>query len=101
MLSLAIPLGITSCIETYYSAVSGYEVDGGIPSIAWITMGTIEDGSKPGWFNNYSVPLYYATNGCGRLVQAVLQIAGFITENRYRIGGEELYRRHKLLQTSQ
>lgn len=56
ILSLVIPLGITSCIETYYSAVSGYEVDGGIPSIAWITMGTIENGSKPGWFNNYLNP---------------------------------------------
>lgn len=82
VLSLVIPFGITSCIETYYAAVSGYEVDGGIPSIAWITMGTIEDGSKPGWFNNYSVPIYYATN-CSRKLTSEIALERLETQLAY------------------
>jgi hypothetical protein len=45
-------------IEKYYSSVSGYDINGGIPSISWIAMGTLEGGC-PGWFNNYPVPAYY------------------------------------------
>lgn len=56
-----LPLGAVAIIEQYYQRISGYEVTGGIPSVAWITMGTIENGSAPGWFNNYSVPVYYST----------------------------------------
>lgn len=65
ILSFVLPCVAVLCVEKGYTIVSGYEIDGGIPSAAWITMGTIEDESKPGWFNNYSVPLYYST-GCNR-----------------------------------
>ena len=56
-----LPLGTVTIIEQYYQRISGYEITGGIPPVAWITMGTIEDGSAPGWFNSYCVPLYYST----------------------------------------
>ncbi len=71
LFSFVLPLLATKGIDRYYSMVSGYEVDGGIPSIAWVTMGTIEDESAPGWFHNYSVPLYYSTD-CDRELTAEL-----------------------------
>lgn len=55
-----LPFLIIQGINLFYEKVSNYEIDGGIPSIMWVTMGTIEDGSKPGWFNNYCVSTYYA-----------------------------------------
>lgn len=68
-----LPLGTVAIIEQCYHRSSGYEITGGIPSIAWITMGAIEAGSTPGWFNNYSVPVYYST-GCDREETAKLAI---------------------------
>ncbi len=46
-------------VHAHYSHLSGYSVSGGLPSVSWVAMGTIEDGS-PGWFNNYPVPVYYS-----------------------------------------
>ncbi len=45
-----------------YERVSGYEIEGGLPSNMWIAMGMLQDASKPGWFNNYSVPVFYEEN---------------------------------------
>ncbi len=59
LLIVLLPIGSVKLIEHYYESVSGYAIDGGLPSIMWVAMGMIEDGSKPGWFNNYSVPVYY------------------------------------------
>lgn len=73
LLTCIIPICTVSLIEKYYSEVSGYEVDGGIPSIAWITMGTIEGESKPGWFNNFCVPLYYSTD-CNQSLTTQLSV---------------------------
>ena len=60
-----LPFLVVQGINIYYEKVSSYSIDGGIPSIMWITMGTIEDGSKPGWFNNFCVSTYYA-NDCDK-----------------------------------
>lgn len=56
------PLCVSTLLEKHYETVSGYEIQG-IPGIAWVTMGSLERGSTPGWFNNFSVPLYYSL-GC-------------------------------------
>lgn len=53
------PLCVSTLVEKHYETVSEYEIHG-IPSIAWIAMGSLERGSTPGWFNNFSVPLYYS-----------------------------------------
>lgn len=91
ILSFILPICATTGIEKMYSLKSGYEIDGGIPSIAWITMGTIEGESKPGWFNNYCVPLFYSTD-CDReltqeqaLEQLKVQISGFVKDPTYAI----------------
>lgn len=68
-----LPLGAVTIMEQYYQRISGYEITGGIPPVAWITMGTIENGSTPGWFNNYCVPLYYSTD-CDRKETAKIAI---------------------------
>lgn len=52
------PIGLPKLLEAHYSNVSGYDIKGGIPTISWIAMGTVEEGC-PGWFNNYPVPAYY------------------------------------------
>lgn len=49
-------------MNRYYEQVSGYEVDGGLPTLMWIAMGISEDASKPGWFGNFSVPAYYSVD---------------------------------------
>jgi len=54
-----LPLIVSLLTEKQYEAVSGYEIQG-IPGVAWVAMGCLERGSTPGWFNNYSVPLYYS-----------------------------------------
>jgi hypothetical protein len=59
-----LPFVTSKPLENYYSSISGYDINGGIPSISWIAMGTLEGGC-PGWFNNYPVPVYYET-GCDR-----------------------------------
>ncbi|MCM1184912.1 MAG: glycosyltransferase family 39 protein [Lachnoclostridium sp.] len=60
LLALCIlPVGLPKLLEAHYRHVSGYEIKGGIPAISWITMGTLEEGGCPGWFNNYPVPAYY------------------------------------------
>lgn len=56
-----LPLCTSFLLEKHYENISGYEIRGGLPSIAWIAMGTIENGSTPGWFNNFSVPVYIST----------------------------------------
>lgn len=53
-----LPISTPKLLDAYYSKVSGYDISGGIPSISWIAMGTLEEGC-PGWFNNYPVPAYY------------------------------------------
>ena len=96
ILSFILPLFVTAGIERMYSLKSGYEIEGGIPSVAWITMGTIEGDSKPGWFNNYCVPLFYA-NDCDReltqekaLEQLKVQLSGFV---KNPIGAVSFYKR--------
>lgn len=64
-LVLCLPLLAVNIVENHYEKVSGYEVDGGIPSSMWITMGMIEGDAKPGWFNNFCVPNFYAVD-CDR-----------------------------------
>lgn len=64
-LILCLPLLAVNAVESYYEKVSGYEVDGGIPSTMWITMGMLEGDAKPGWFNNFCVPNFYAVD-CDR-----------------------------------
>lgn len=68
------PLLLIFFIEKGYEAASGYKVDGGLPGILWVAMGISEDASKPGWFHNYCVPVYYSVDcdrdaaaGLGRL----------------------------------
>lgn len=92
ILSFILPMCATAGIQKMYSSKSGYEIEGGIPSIAWITMGTIEGASKPGWFNNYCVPLFYSTD-CNReltqeqaLEQLRVQVSGFVENPAYAIG---------------
>lgn len=53
-----LPISMPKLLDAHYSKVSGYDINGGIPSVSWITMGTLEEGC-PGWFNNYPVPAYY------------------------------------------
>ena len=60
-MTCVIPILCTRGISTYYEQVSGYEIEGGIPSMAWITMGSIEGHRKPGWFNNYCATVYANT----------------------------------------
>lgn len=60
-----LPLLPVKLVEIYYSQVSGYEIDGGIPILLWVAMGVNEDGSKPGWFDNFGVTTYYA-NDCNK-----------------------------------
>lgn len=71
-LIVLIPMGTIKGIELYYQNVSGYEVDGGLPAVMWISMGMSEDSSNPGWFSNYCIPLYYSVE-CDRT--AATQIA--------------------------
>lgn len=71
-LIIVIPMGTIKGIELYYQTVSGYEVDGGLPAVMWISMGMSEDSSNPGWFSNYCIPLYYSVD-CDRA--AATQIA--------------------------
>ena len=74
ILLLVLPFGSVSLLEKHYESVSGYEITGGLPTAAWITMGTLEDNSTPGWFNNFSVPVYYAT-GYDRTETAALSLS--------------------------
>lgn len=59
---LSLPLLTVKAVEQHYENVSSYEVDGGIPSVMWIAMGMTEGDAKPGWFNNFCVPNYYAVD---------------------------------------
>ncbi len=63
VLIAACPLIAVEATEKYYEAKSGYEIEGGLPSVMWIAMGMLENGSTPGWFNNFSVPVYYEAEG--------------------------------------
>lgn len=62
VLILCVPFLGVKAVEQHYENISGYEVDGGIPSVMWIAMGVTEGNSKPGWFNNFCVPNYYAVD---------------------------------------
>lgn len=66
VLSLCMSLFAVKAVETHYENISGYEVDGGIPSVMWIAMGMSESSSKAdskaGWFSNFCVPNYYAVD---------------------------------------
>ena len=68
---VCLPLLGVKAVEQHYENVSGYEVDGGIPSSMWIAMGMIEGDAKPGWFNNFCVPNYYAVD-CDREAAKVI-----------------------------
>lgn len=63
VLVVVCPLVSVEATEKYYEAKSGYEIEGGLPSVMWIAMGMLENGSTPGWFNNFSVPVYYEAEG--------------------------------------
>ncbi len=71
VLALCMPLLAVKGVEAYYERISGYEIDGGIPSSMWIAMGMIDGGAKPGWFNNFCVPNYYAVD-CDREQAAMI-----------------------------
>lgn len=60
ILSICIPAWVGGAVKTYYEQASGYEING-VPSMMWIAMGMTEGHSKPGWFFNYMVPIYYET----------------------------------------
>lgn len=62
VLVLCLPLLSVKAVEQHYEHIGGYEVDGGIPSVMWIAMGMTEGDAKPGWFNNFCVPNYYAVD---------------------------------------
>ncbi len=70
-LLLLTSFGSGKVLMMQYERISGYEIDGGLPANMWIAMGMIEGESKPGWFNNYSVPTYYAVD-CDRAMAAEL-----------------------------
>jgi len=86
LLALCIlPTGLPKLLEAHYSNVSGYDIEGGIPAISWIAMGTVEEGC-PGWFNNYPVPAYYDA-GYDRRTAADMAIAKL--GERFRYFGED------------
>lgn len=50
------------------SSVTGYEVSGGAPMIAWVEMGLQESSRAPGWYNGYQVNLFEQADGDSELV---------------------------------
>ncbi|MBQ5560800.1 MAG: glycosyltransferase family 39 protein [Lachnospiraceae bacterium] len=38
--------------------ITGSEINGGIPSVAWVVMGLQEGELAPGWYNSYNVKVY-------------------------------------------
>lgn len=69
---IAVPLLLPRALWAHTTRVSGEEPTHGIPSLAWVTMGMQEDGSMPGWYNNYTDRLYYQS---GYDPQTVREIA--------------------------
>lgn len=81
----ALPFLSLTAVEKHYEQVSGYASTGGIPAIAWITMGTIEQ-NAPGWFNNYAAPLYNENNcdsreTSARAVEKLKERVSYFAEN--------------------
>jgi len=54
--------GTVRGVEISYELRSGYEVDGGIPSILYIAMGMQENENAQGRYNNYIKDVYFAAN---------------------------------------
>lgn len=54
--------GSDKLVYAYYEKMSGTEVAGGIPYVAWIRMGLQDTCMGPGWFDNSSVE-NFAENG--------------------------------------
>lgn len=50
------------------SHVTGYEVSGGAPMIAWVEMGLQEGSRGSGWYNGYQVGLFEQADGDSELV---------------------------------
>lgn len=58
LVTILLSAAVGNVIEYRYETVSQHEING-LPAIMWIAMGITEGESKPGWFNNFSVPVYY------------------------------------------
>ncbi len=85
---LAFLLGAVLCYGSYeavwkiYEIRSGYENDGGIPIIAWVTMGMMENYGAYGWYNNYPKEVFYGEAAGSR--EAVSAIAKRDLKKRLR-----------------
>ncbi len=60
------PVAANKLLTGYYEKISGIAVEEGIPSIAWIAMGTHAEGERRGgWYDGYNQDTYTAS-GCDR-----------------------------------
>lgn len=72
-------LSVSEGVELMYEVCSGYESEGGIPSILWVAMGLQETDGMPGRYNRYQ--------------QTVYETAGFDREAAAKIGKEYIAER--------
>ncbi len=55
------------------SAVTGYDISGGAPMIAWVEMGLQEGSRGPGWYNGYQISLFEQADGDSEQVSVWVQ----------------------------
>ena len=59
LLAVVLSYGSYESVYKIYEIRSGYEQSGGIPIIAWVTMGMMENYGAYGWYNNYPKEIFY------------------------------------------
>ena len=100
LLALALSYGSYEAIYKMYEIRSGIEHDDGLPTIAWVTMGMMENYGRYGWYNDYPKELYFrVVEGDKR---AMAKYAEQDLEERLRAFGDdreyaELFFKQKLL----
>ena len=88
--AIAFSVGFSSLSKMLVSSITGATLDGGIPSVLWIAMGTDPENvySGPGWYNDYCLDTYFSVDCNGAIAsqlgrEKILENLTYFLNNPY------------------
>ena len=88
--AIAFSVGFSSLSKMLVSYITGATLDGGIPSVLWIAMGTDPENvySGPGWYNDYCLDTYFSVDCNGAIAsqlgrEKILENLTYFLNNPY------------------
>ena len=88
--AIAFSVGFSSLSKILVSSITGATLDGGIPSVLWIAMGTDPENvySGPGWYNDYCLDTYFSVDCNGAIAsqlgrEKILENLTYFLNNPY------------------